>query len=227
MRLKRSASSIPSASASRSTLPKKNALAALDRADVGAIQAGKLRQGSLGETARAFRSRHRLAANNLRAAVSGRASCTPRGYALCPIRRPVHYDYRAGRSAAGQRRLISHFQNIAPTWLLLRLAMAANEWMAPLLRHCSDIVVMPRLKLMKGTKNGGMEDHAWYRFDINHTAGPVLHNNRGRGDVIHTQRRRICEQCRKPTAAAIDIAVLLAERAGSAPIARGLALGLA
>src|SRR4029077_4488865 len=36
------------------------------------------------------------------------------------------------------RRLIAHFQNIAPTWLLLRMAMAANEWMAPLLRHCSD-----------------------------------------------------------------------------------------
>ena len=95
------------------------------------------------------------------------------------------------------RRLISHFQNIAPTWLLLRMAMVANEWMAPLLRHCSDIVVMPRLKLIKGAKNGGMEDHAWYRFDINHTAGPVLHNNRGQDEVIQPQRRRICEQCGK------------------------------
>ena len=50
MRLKRSASSIPSASASRSTLSMLTF--ALDRADVGAIQAGKLRQGPLGETAR-------------------------------------------------------------------------------------------------------------------------------------------------------------------------------
>jgi hypothetical protein len=96
------------------------------------------------------------------------------------------------------RRLIAHFQNIAPTWLLLRLGMASTIWMAPLLRHCSDIVVMPRLILIKGTTQGGMEDHAWYRFDINHTAGPVLHNNRGKGEAIAPQRTRICEQCRKP-----------------------------
>ena len=95
------------------------------------------------------------------------------------------------------RRLIAHFQNIAPTWLLLRLGMASTIWMAPLLRHCSDIVVVPRLILIKGTEQGGMEDHAWYRFDINHTAGPVLHNNRGKGEVIPPRRTRICEQCRK------------------------------
>ena len=52
MRLKRSASSIPSASASRSTLSMLTLRPALDRADVGAIQAGTLRQGPLGETAR-------------------------------------------------------------------------------------------------------------------------------------------------------------------------------
>jgi hypothetical protein len=69
--------------------------------------------------------------------------------------------------------------------------------MAPLLRYCSDIVVMPRLILIKGTTQGGMEDHAWYRFDINHTAGPVLHNNRGKGEAIAPQRTTICEQCRK------------------------------
>ena len=99
------------------------------------------------------------------------------------------------------RRLIAHFQNIAPTWLLLRLGMASTIWMAPLLRHCSDIVVMPRLILIKGTTQGGMEDHAWYRFDINHTAGPVLHNNRSRrsrgacdqGEVIPSRRAKVCE----------------------------------
>ena len=121
-------------------------------------------------------------------------------------------------SIALLRRLISHFQHIAPTWLLLRLAMAANAWMAPLLRHCSDIVVMPRLKLIKGTKHGGMEDHAWYRFDINHTAGPVLHNNRGQGEVIAPQRTRICEQCHKPyQPQRSSIAVLLADVPAARP----------
>ena len=95
------------------------------------------------------------------------------------------------------RRLIAQFQNIAPTWLLLRLGMASTIWMAPLLRHCSDIVVVPRLILIKGTEQGGMEDHAWYRFNINHTAGPVFHNNRGKGEAIAPQRSRICEQCHK------------------------------
>ena len=95
------------------------------------------------------------------------------------------------------RRLIAHFQNIAPTWLLLRLGMASTIWMAPLLRHCSDIVVVPRLILIKGTEQGGMEDHAWYRFNINHIAGPVFHNNRGKGEAIAPQRSRIYEQCHK------------------------------
>jgi hypothetical protein len=94
-------------------------------------------------------------------------------------------------------KLIAHFQRIAPTWLLLRLSMAANAWMAPLLRHCSDIVVVPRLKLIKGTESGGMEDHAWFRFDARHTCGPVLHNNRGQNVTAPSRRTRICEQCHK------------------------------
>ena len=83
--------------------------------------------------------------------------------------------------------------------------------MAPFLRHCSDIVAMPRLKWIKGSKHGGMEDHAWYRFDINHTGGPVLHNNRGQGEAIPPQRPRICEQCGKAyQPQRSSIAVLLA-----------------
>ena len=53
MRLKRSASSIPERLRQPFDVVDADvALAALDRADVGAIQAGKLRQGPLGEAAR-------------------------------------------------------------------------------------------------------------------------------------------------------------------------------
>ena len=94
--------------------------------------------------------------------------------------------------------MILHFQRIAPTWLLLHFDWAANEHAAPFLRSCSDIVVLPRVKWIKGSKGGGMENHAWYRFDSRHTRGPVLHNNRGKGEPIPSRRTRICEQCRKP-----------------------------
>ena len=43
-----------------------------------------------------------------------------------------------------------------------------------------------------------MDNHAWYRFDSGHRGGTVLHNNRGRGEVIPSRRTKICEQCRKP-----------------------------
>ena len=93
-----------------------------------------------------------------------------------------------------------------------------------MLRHCSDIVVMPRLKLIKGTTHGGMEDHAWYRFDINHTAGPVLHNNRGKGEAIAPQRSQNLRTVPQTLpATAINIAVLLAGMQAAALIAGGLA----
>jgi hypothetical protein len=114
-----------------------------------------------------------------------------------------HYDADAiitnppYKRAVG-RKLVRHFTTLStPAWLLLRQGVASTIWMSPLLRHCSDIVAVPRLKLIKGTKSSGTEDHAWYRFDSRHSCGPAFHNNRGRGEVIPSRRTRICEQCRK------------------------------
>ena len=77
--------------------------------------------------------------------------------------------------------------------------------------HCSDIVILPRLKWIEGSKDTGKDNHAWYRFDVRHSGGPVLHNNRGQDEVIPSRRIGACEQCRKLLrAAAIQFAVLLA-----------------
>ena len=95
-------------------------------------------------------------------------------------------------------RLIAHFQHIAPTWLLLELDWASTRQASPFMPCCSDIVTIGRVKWIEGSKHTGKENHAWYRFDARHRGGPVLHNNRGQGEVIPSRRTRVCEQCRKP-----------------------------
>src|SRR4029077_20828009 len=87
---------------------------------------------------------------------------------------------------------------ILPTWLLIDYDWSATKQAAPLMPCCSDIVILPRLKWFEGSKNTGKDNHAWYRFDSRHSGGPVLHNNRGLGEVIPSRRTRVCEQCGKP-----------------------------
>ena len=94
--------------------------------------------------------------------------------------------------------LIAHFQRIAPTWLLIDYDWSATKQAAPFMPHCSDIVILPRLKWFEDSKDTGKDNHAWYRFDSRHSGGPVLHNNRGQGEVIPSRRTRVCEQCGKP-----------------------------
>ncbi len=91
-------------------------------------------------------------------------------------------------------RLIAHFENIRPTWLLLDADWAHTKQAAPFLPHCSDIVSIGRVKWIEGSKYTGKDNAAWYRFHIRHTAGPVFH---GRDNVIPIRRAGICEQCRR------------------------------
>ena len=93
--------------------------------------------------------------------------------------------------------LIAHFQNIAPTWLLIDYDWSATKQAAEYMPHCSDIVILPRLKWIEGSKDTGKDNHAWFKFDPRHNGGPVLHNNRGQGEVTPSRRTRACEQCRK------------------------------
>jgi hypothetical protein len=86
-------------------------------------------------------------------------------------------------------KLIAHFQSIAPTWLLIDYDWSATKQAAPYMPHCSDIVMLPRLKWIEGSKDTGKDNHAWYRFDARHVSGPVYH---WRDRTMRTGHVRIC-----------------------------------
>ena len=94
-------------------------------------------------------------------------------------------------------RMIAHFQRIAPTWLLIDYDWSATKQAAEYMAHCSDIVIVPRLKWFEGSKHTGKDNYAWYRFDASHTAGPAFHC-RDQYETIHARRTRVCAQCGKP-----------------------------
>jgi len=56
--------------------------------------------------------------------------------------------------------LIEHFQRIAPTWLLIDYDWSATRQAARSLLHCSDIVVVPRLKWFEDSHETGKDNHA-------------------------------------------------------------------
>ena len=93
--------------------------------------------------------------------------------------------------------LITHFQNIAPTWLLLDADWKQTRQAAPYLPHCSDIVAIGRVKWIEGSKHTGKDNACWYKFESGHMTGPVFHwRDQGTDQGSHrTSKRRICEQC--------------------------------
>jgi hypothetical protein len=97
-----------------------------------------------------------------------------------PYRRPVMHA------------LISHFQGIAPTWLLLELDWTATKQAVPYLASCSDIIPVGRLCLFPETKTAGKENFCWCRFDARHAGGPVFHPYRS-----PPCGARSCAQCRE------------------------------
>ena len=121
-------------------------------------------------------------------------------------------------------RLIEHFQDIAPTWLLLETDWAATLQAAPYLPHCSDIVTIGRVKWIEGSKHTGKDNHAWYRFDARHKGGPVFHRRDQGAEVASTSTRRSLRAMRQGLrAAAIKLRGSARRRAGSRLIAGGLA----
>jgi hypothetical protein len=93
-------------------------------------------------------------------------------------------------------RLIEHFQCIAPTWLLMELDWEATQQAVPFLPHCSDIVVIGRVKWFAESKHTSKENFDWYRFHAAHKSGPVFHGH-GAGVQTTPPRTTICERCRK------------------------------
>ena len=73
------------------------------------------------------------------------------------------------------RRLIAHFLRIASAvWLLLPADFASNQWFAPFLSQCSDIVAFGRVRWFAGTKGNSTDNFAWYRFDALRRAPPSM-----------------------------------------------------
>src|SRR5260221_3666690 len=59
--------------------------------------------------------------------------------------------------------LILHFMRAAPfMWLLIDYDWSATKQAAPFLRHCTDIVMLPRLKWIEGSEDTGKDNHAWF-----------------------------------------------------------------
>jgi hypothetical protein len=71
--------------------------------------------------------------------------------------------------------LIAHFITIAPTWLLFDQNWIGTKQAIPFLSFCSDILPIGRIIWIEGTNMPGKDDAAWFRFNINHTAGPIFH----------------------------------------------------
>lgn len=76
--------------------------------------------------------------------------------------------------------LIEHFQEIAPTWLLIDLDWVANLQAVPYLPHCSDIVIIGRVKWFANSEYVGKENYAWYRFDSSRRGATRIHNRRAK-----------------------------------------------
>jgi hypothetical protein len=92
--------------------------------------------------------------------------------------------------------LITHFQKIAPTWLLIDQDWGVTKQATPILKHCTDILPIGRLIWIPGTEWPGKDNCAWYRFAADHTAGPVLHPYRSA--PVSLPRAALCGQCGKP-----------------------------
>ena len=91
--------------------------------------------------------------------------------------------------------LIRHFQEIAPTWLLLDQDWACTKQAAPYLRCCTDILPIGRQIWIPGTDKHGFDNAAWYRFDRRHAAGPVFHPYRS---APAAARVALCRHCGTP-----------------------------
>src|SRR5262249_12432395 len=72
--------------------------------------------------------------------------------------------------------MIWHFQRIAPTWLLVEYDWCATKQARPFLEHCSDIVIVGRLKWIEGSASNGKDNFCWARFDHRHVGRPIFHH---------------------------------------------------
>jgi hypothetical protein len=77
--------------------------------------------------------------------------------------------------------IIKHLSGLRPSWFLLSADIAHNGYMAHLLQRCTHIVSVGRVKWIPGSKNTGVDNCAWYRFDAKES--PTVPRFYGRGIV--------------------------------------------
>jgi hypothetical protein len=71
--------------------------------------------------------------------------------------------------------MLERFLSIAPTWLLLEADFAYRRDTAAMMRRCTDIVPVGRVRWFPETKNDSYDNFAWCRFSACHDDGPKLH----------------------------------------------------
>lgn len=60
--------------------------------------------------------------------------------------------------------MIERFSNLRPTWLLFDADWKHTKQAAELLKRCSDVVSIGRIKWIPGSKHTGKDNCCWYRF---------------------------------------------------------------
>jgi len=91
-------------------------------------------------------------------------------------------------------RLIMHFQDIAPTWLLLDADWKQNPpGGAVSCPHCSDIVAIGRVKWIEGSKHTGKGQCLFGTSSISGTRADLSSTGANHGEVI-PPRTGVCEQ---------------------------------
>ena len=70
-------------------------------------------------------------------------------------------------------------------------AGTATKQARPFLPHCSDIVIVGRLRLIEGSPFTGLDNFAWLRFSADHHAGPILHTS----ETPALARTTVCTSC--------------------------------
>lgn len=68
--------------------------------------------------------------------------------------------------------LIEHFWLIKPSWLLFDADWAHTRQSAQLIRHCSHIVAIGRVRWIPNSPLTGKDNAAWHRFAPDHNSGP-------------------------------------------------------
>lgn len=75
-------------------------------------------------------------------------------------------------------KMIVHFSNMAPTWLLFDASWANTKQAVPFMNRCTDILPIGRVKWFPDTDQSGKKDACWYRFihpDLRTRVAPYFH----------------------------------------------------